>query len=218
MGVKLGQGKKIEGSDFGPDTQDLEINLSKACKDGSVRLRLVGEVNPAYRYWVTNLEKKKRNIITPFFDGETETWEAGDPLASYSDAQKEFFYTINCIDRATGEMKILIIKRTVYQYIYSLAQDPEYGDPTDIENGYDLIISKVSTGPKPMNVKYEIRPGRNTTTLTEEEKGLELHNLAELYKPKSKEDYLEWVKLNTFAMTDNTSETVNETGEDDIPF
>jgi len=219
MGIKLGAGKKIENNNFGPNMKEHELNLSKACDKGTLRVRLVGEVQPGYRYWVKNIEGKHRTVITPYFDREEETWLKGDPLASYQDARKEFFYTINCIDRSDGQMKILPIKRTIYQYIYSIAQDPEYGDPSDEENGYDLIIGKEKTGPLPINVKYTVLPGRNSTPLTADEKGMELFDLAESYKPLSMEAYTEWVSKNTFALTANTETTENTPGtEEDIPF
>ncbi len=217
MGIKLGEGKKIENSNFGPNMRDHEINLSKACDNGALRLRLIGEVQPAYRYWVKTIEGKQRTVITPFFDREEEAWLPGDPLASYSDARKEFFYTINCIDRSDGALKILPIKRTIYQYIYSIAQDPEYGNPSDEENGYDLIISKEKTGPLPMNVKYTVMPGRNATPLSNEEKGMELFDLAEIYKPMEEGAYLDWIQKNTFALSANNESNVSQ-GEDDIPF
>lgn len=215
MGIKLGEGKKVTNEKFAPNMREHEINLSKDCENGPVRLRLVGDVHPAFRYWVKTIDGKNRTVITPYFNSETEEWEPGDPLQNYNDARREFFYTINCIDRATNTMRILIIKKTIYQFIYSIATDPDYGNPADPENGYDIVISKEKTGPLPMNVKYSVLPGRNTTALTEEEKAMELFDLDEIYAPMSKDDYTEWVQKNTFALSANTE--INE-DEEDIPY
>jgi len=217
MGISLGEGKKITNTEFAPNMRDHEINLSKECENGPIRLRLVGDVHPAFRYWVNTVEGKTRTVITPYFNPETEEWEQGDPLQGYNDARREFFYSINCIDRATNTMRILIFKKTIYQFIYSIATDPDYGNPADPDSGYDIVISKEKTGPLPMNVKYAVLPGRNTTALTAEEKAMELFDLDTVYAPMSKDAYLDWIQKNTFALTTNT-EIPEQEGEDDIPF
>jgi len=216
MGVKLGQGKPVSKGGGG-NTSAIEINLSKLNDGESVRVRLVGEVEPAYRYWVKCDNGKQKPIITPYFNRETEVLSSQDPLLGVG--RKEFFYTINAIDRATGEMKVLLLKTSVYRTLMSFAQDEEYGDPSDPDNGYDIVITKESTGPLAMNVKYEVKAGRNTTPLTEEEKNMELHNLAQLYAAPSESEYIEWIKMNTSVLnvpTDNSE--VNIEPEEDIPF
>jgi len=222
--MKFGEGKKLKNGDFGPNTQDLEINLSKLQEGESIKIRLVGEVLPNYRYWVTTRDGKKKPKLTPFFNRETESISSEDPLLG--NAQKEFFYVCNCLVRGNGspEMKILILKSTVYQYLYSLALDDEYGDPADPVTGYDIVITKERTGPKPMNVKYNCRPGRGSTPLTPEEQALELYNLEELYNPGTKSDYVAWVKENTaYLDTEMLNEAygqpdANVKPESDIPF
>ena len=220
MGIKLGKGKVIAKG--GKNSQGLEINLSKLDDGGSIRLRLLGEVEPGYRYWVKCTNGKTKPILTPFFDKETEVLSSKDPLLG--DGRKEFFYTVNAIDRATGELKILLLKTTIYRSLVSLAQDDEYGDCMDEVTGYDIIITKESTGPLPMNVKYEVRAGRDTTPLTAEEKAMELHDLSEIYAPKSEADYIEWIKMETDILNvvpeveTAQVEAVNTDKDTDIPF
>jgi len=169
MGVKFGQGKEYKAGS-GKNMSEIEINLSKLSDGEKVKLRLVGDVCPNYRYWVQTRDGKKKPKLTPFFDRETENMKSGDPLLG--NAQKEFFYTVNCIDRSDGKVKILIMKQTVYRYLYSLACDPDYGDPADALNGYDLHIVKERTGPQPQNVKYNVSPALKLTPLTDEERNL----------------------------------------------
>jgi len=218
--MKFGEGRKPKSNDFGPNTQDLELNLSKLQENGSIKIRLVGEVLPNWRYWVTTRDGKKKPKITPFFDRETEVISSDDPLLG--NAQKEFFYTCNCLVRGNGapEMKILILKSSIYQYLYSLALDEEYGDPADPITGYDIVITKERTGSKPMNVKYNCRPGRGSTPLTPEEQALELHNLEKLYNPGTKEDYITWIKENTTVLDGQMMAEAegNTSREEDIPF
>ena len=218
MGIKLGQGKKI--SKGSGNTSEIEVNVSKLNDGESVRLRLVGDVEPNYRYWVKCSDGKQKPVITPYFNKETESISAQDPLLG--EGRKEFFYTINAIDRASGEMKVLLLKTSIYRTLASFAVDEEYGNPADPDTGYDIIISKERTGPLPMNVKYEVRAGRNTTPLTDEERAMPLHNLAELYAPKDEADYTEWIKMNTDILdvkADPEAYGNSEVkGEEDIPF
>ena len=219
MAIQLGKGKVI--SKGGQNTQGLEIALSKLGDGESIRIRLVGDVEPNYRYWASCTNGKQKPVITPFFDKETEVLSSNDPLLG--DARKEFFYTINAIDRATNEMKILILKMTIYRTLVSFAMDEEYGNPADENSGYDIIITKERTGPKPMNVKYEIRAGRDTAPLTDAEKAMELHKLDELYAAPTEAEYMEWIKINTDILNVVSTpapenDTVNTSTEDDIPF
>jgi hypothetical protein len=219
MGIAFGAGKEIKAGG-GINTRDLEINLSKLAPGEKIKVRLVGDVEPNFRFWTTTREGKKKPKLTPFFNKETESFDSGDPLLGQ--AQKEFFYTVNCIDRSSGELKILILKTTVYRYLYSLATDDDYGNPADPVGGYDINITKEKTGPQAQNVKYNCSPSLKQTPLTDQEKELKLHDLASVYDPGTKEEYLQWVKENTTYLDDDVPYgDVGDKGhdkDDDIPF
>ena len=215
MGIKLGAGKEFKGGS-GKNMSELEINLSKLQDGGKAKLRLIGEIEPNFRFWVGTRDGKKKPILTPFFNKDTENFDPGDPLLG--NAQKEFFYTVNCIDRSDGKVKILILKTTVYRYLYSLANDPDYGDCTDPDSGFDLNIIKERTGPQPQNVKYNVSPSLKMTPLTDDEKVLELHNLGELYCPKSEGEYITWIKENTTILDREIDGDSGHGTEDDVPF
>lgn len=179
-----------------------EIRLSELKDGASLTVRLIGEVHPAYRYWVTDKSGKHFPIIAAGFNSFTEEWDNVENDILYknlgsSKPRLEFYYTINCIDRADGNIKILPLKTTIYNALIDLASNPNYGDPGSIEDGYDITITKERTGPKPMNVKYNILPGRYNTPLTEAERELELYNLAELIRPK--DNYNEYIKEKVLA-------------------
>ena len=214
MGIAFGAGKEIKAG-TGKNMSDIEINLSKL-KDGEkVKLRVVGDVMPNYRYWVKTRDGKKKPRLTPFFDREIESINSADPLLGAG--QKEFFYTVNCIDRSDGKMKILILKTTVYRYLYSLAVDPDYGNCADSTTGFDINIVKERTGPQAQNVKYNVSPSLKLTPLTDEEQAIELHNLEDLYNPGTEEDYLVWIRENTTVLDVENGDPEHGMKED-IPF
>ena len=217
--MKFGEGKSYE-TQGNKNMQESEINVGKLANGGSIRLRLVGNVNPAFRYWVKNRADSPRPKLTPFFNKDTENISSDDPLLGKG--QKEFFYTINCIERVEGapaEMKILIMKTSIYQYLSSLALDEDYGNPADPVTGRDIIITKESTGPKVMNVKYNILPRPAQSPLTPEELALPLHDLAAIYDPGNKESYIEWVRENTTVLDGLiAAEAVAQSNSEDIPY
>lgn len=49
----------------------------------------------------------------------------------------------------------------------------------------------------PQNVKYAVRPGRNVTPLTDEEKSLELYELDAIFKRPTYEEQKEYLIKNT---------------------
>ena len=218
--MKFGEGKNLEITEFKNMSSD-EVNLSNLNPDQSIRVRMVGGVKPLYRFWVKTLNGKNRPVFTPFWDESSEQISFEDPLLQCANARKEFFYLINCINRTDGKMKVLILKKKLYQYIVGLANNPEYGDPTDPTTGYDITVTKKSTGPLPINVAYEAISSRNSTPMNDEESALELFDLDDCYKAMGKEEYINWVVANTGVGGSANSDTPaagTEGKTDDIPF
>jgi len=172
--------------------------------DGENRIRLIGNVMPRYVYWVTNNEGKRTPLECLSFDRDTESFfdkEGTDPVqeidtAVFSD-KPTFSYVCNAIDRKDGQIKLFDLKPTVYKQILDYAMNPEYGNPADEEEGYDITIKREKTGPQVMNVKYTCIPSRRTVALTDEEKALELYDLAKIFKRPSYEDQKDFLLRNT---------------------
>jgi hypothetical protein len=172
--------------------------------DGENRLRLIGNVMPRYVYWLTNNEGKRTPVECLSFVRENETFKdtAGiDPVreidpAIYSE-KPVFSYVCNAIDRKDGQIKLFDLKPTIYRQILDYAMNPEYGNPSDYEEGYDITIKKEKTGPQVMNVKYTCIPSRRTVPLTEAERQLELFDLEKIFKRPSYEEQKEFLLRNT---------------------
>lgn len=198
-----------------------EVNLAKELKDGeSKRFRLLGEVHPCFRYWITTRDGGVMPVIAKGFNPKTEEWDQDDPLAKIPDSENkrtEQFYVINAIDRDTNKVRILPLKPSILKELTALARNPDYGDPTDPVSGYDIIITKIKTGPKPQNVKYQVLPSRNNTPLTQDEQKLELFDLERIYSPR--ENYVEYIKEKSpildFA---NLGDPIPEGEDEDIPL
>jgi hypothetical protein len=169
-----------------------------------LRCRLISGVLPRYVYWVVTKDGKKRSIECLGFNRETQSFDANlqDPMkevpAELYSEKPQFAYVTQVIDRQAQSVALLDpIKKQAFEDIVKLAQNPEYGDPSDPIKGYDLTISKTKTGPLPQNVKYSVLAGRSSTPLTEDEQKLEKYDLEKLFKRPTYEEQKKWLMENT---------------------
>ena len=139
------KGKQSSGSNQRREIERLTLGV------GDTKVRLVGDVMPRYCYWVVTKEGKKMPIECLQFNRETESFDnsAQDPFkeideAIYSD-KPQFSYVCNVIDRADGKIKLFDLRATIYSQIVDYATNPDYGNPADGGNGYDITIKKEKT-------------------------------------------------------------------------
>lgn len=194
-----------------PDRKEVE--RIKIDTNGKVSVRLIGNVLPRYVYWVVTNEGKRMPQECLEFSRTNEDFNSSDrnpfdeiPENVYND-KPQFSYVCNVIDREDGKIKILDLKRTIYNEILKFAKDPEYGNPADDKTGYNITIEKQKTGPLPQNVKYSCLPARASSPLTEEEKKMDLYELDKMFKRPTYEEQRKW-------LIDNTSYFVGLEGDE----
>lgn len=181
-----------------------------------LRARLVGGIIHRYVYWVVTKDGKKRSIECLSFNRETRQFDPNlqDPIKEVpldilgEAAKPQFAYVGQLIDRKTGLVTLFDpIKKQAYDEIVALVRNPDYGNPADEVKGYDLVISKVKTGPLPQNIKYKVLPARGNSPLTAEEKELPLYDLDKLFKRPTYDEQKKWLIENTtYFMLDTGSE------------
>jgi len=141
-------------------------------KDGENTVRLVGGVLPRYVYWLKGTNGKDIPVECLAFDREAEKFnnKEHDHVPEYhSDKKCSWSYSVNCIDLKDGKVKILNLKKKLFEQIVSAADD--LGDPTDPDTGWDVVFKRVKTGPLPFNVEYTLSVLRcKKRALTEAEK------------------------------------------------
>lgn len=142
-------------------------------QDGENRVRLVGDILPRYVYWVAEGGKKLPmdclgfNRNTEVFDNKVQDWVQ----EYYPDLRCGWAYVTTCIDLSDGKVKIFHLKKTLWEQIVKAAA--ELGDPTDFENGWDIVFDREKTGPKAFNVKYHLNViacSKAKRALTDEER------------------------------------------------
>ena len=127
-------------------------------KDGENVVRLFGGVLPRYVYWLKGTNGKDIPIECLAFDREKEKFNnlEHDHVPEYfPDKKCSWAYSINCIDVKNGKVVALNLKKKLFEQIISLAGDLE-ADPTDPDDGWDVVFKRQKTGPLPFNVEYTL--------------------------------------------------------------
>lgn len=149
-------------------------------KDGENTVRLVGGVLPRYVYWLKGSNNKDIPVECLGFNREKEKFDnlEVDHVREFYPEQDEkgkykvncsWSYSVNCIDPSDGKVKVLNLKKKLFEEIIGAAED--LGDPTDPDTGWDIVFKRTKTGPLPFNVSYSLSVLRcKRRALTEEER------------------------------------------------
>ncbi len=151
-----------------------------AYQDGDNVVRIFGGILPRYVYWVKGTNNKDIPIECLAFSRTEEKFnnKEMDHVPAYypeTDAKGKrivncsWSYSINCIDPKDGKVKVLNLKKKLFEQIIAAAED--LGDPTDLDTGWDLKFKRAKTGPLPFNVEYTLQVLKlKQRALTEEER------------------------------------------------
>jgi hypothetical protein len=127
-------------------------------KDGENVVRLFGGVLPRYVYWLKGTNGKDIPVECLAFDREKEKFnnlEHDHVPEFFPDKKCSWAYSINCIDVKNNKVVALNLKKKLFEQIISLAGDLE-ADPTDPDEGWDVVFKRQKTGPLPFNVEYTL--------------------------------------------------------------
>jgi len=137
--------------------------------DGDNTFRMVGDIVARYNYWVASPEGKNLPMECVGFDRESESFKnlEKDWVRHYFPELKcSWAYAVMAIDRADGKLKLLNLKKKMFEQILTVAE--ELGDPTDTEAGWDITVNRKKTGPLAFNVEYTVKQMKlKATTLSE---------------------------------------------------
>lgn len=126
-------------------------------KDGENVVRLIGGVLPRYVYWVKGTNNKDIPLECLAFDRDKEKFnnkQVDHVPEFFPELKCSWSYSINCIDPKDGKVKVLNLKKKLFEQIMTAAED--LGDPTDYDSGWDVVFKRAKTGPLPFNVEYTL--------------------------------------------------------------
>jgi len=127
-------------------------------RDGDNKMRLVGDVLARYVYWIEGENGKNIPLECLSFDRNAERFtniEKDWVREYYPDLKCGWSYAMQCIDPADGKVKVVNLKKKLWEQIITAAED--LGDPTDVATGWDVCFKRVKTGPLPYNVEYQLQ-------------------------------------------------------------
>jgi len=195
-------------------------------KDGSNVFRMFGDILPRYVYWVRTRDGSGSVPIECLsFDRDEERFTnvEKDYVAEYfPDINCGWSYMVLCIDPATGTVKAMGLKKKMFEQIILASED--LGDPTDLETGWDVVVSRKKNGPKAFNVEYTVdvlKCQKNQKPITEDEKALvEAAKTVEEYYPRqSPADQLAFLKRSILPEEEesNVDEEAVDVLEEEVP-
>lgn len=132
-------------------------------RDGTNTIRIFGNLLAKYNYWIDKVpfEDLTFNRETQVRDSAEKDWVK----EYYPDLKSQFGYVIQCLDlndRNNPKVVVFDVKKKLLEQIQAAAVDlAEEGedplDPTDLDNGWDIVWDRKKTGPSTMNVAHELR-------------------------------------------------------------
>lgn len=146
-------------------------------KDGENTLRMIGGILPRYLYWAKSNDGKNIPLECLAFDREEEKFNNKDEdivQQYYPDLKCSWAYSCNCIATVDGVKKVIVfnMKKKLWEQICSAASDLGL-DPTDHDEGFDIVFKRAKTGPLAFNVEYTLSQLKlKKRALTEEEREL----------------------------------------------
>ena len=182
-------------------------------KDGENVVRLIGGILPRYVYWLKGTNNKDIPVECLAFNRDKEKFdnlEKDHVPEFFPDKRCSWAYSINCIDPKDGKVKILNLKKKLFEQILTAAED--LGDPTDFDTGWDVVFKRQKTGPLPFNVEYTLNVLRcKVRALSDEER--ELANSAESIDTKTIRPTPDEVK----AILEKITSTSDDSDDSDLP-
>lgn len=190
-------------------------------KDGENTVRLIGGVLPRYIYWVKGTNNKDIPIECLAFSRDKEKFDNLEKdwvPEYYGDLKCSWSYAVNCIDPRDGKVKVLNLKKKLFEQILTAAED--LGDPTDYDTGWDVVFKRVKTGPLPFNVEYTLqvlRCKQRALSNTDRELADKAQNIDEKYPrptPDEVKALIEKLQSAHDEETDNQSDSEREAVKD----
>ena len=105
-------------------------------------------------------------------------------LAEDMRVQLRVLYNIVDLDDPAIGVQIMSTGPKIFRDVLSYFADPEWGDLTDPETGYDISIQRSGTG---FQTQYTVRPKKNPSPIADPDWLSQLHDLDEFSKPADEE-------------------------------
>jgi len=195
-----------------------------AFKDGENTIRIFGEVLPRYIYWLKGKNGKDLPVECLSFDRNKEkfTNQEKDWVREYfPDLKCSWAYVVQGFDVAEKKPVVINLKKKLFEQILNAAED--LGDPTSVEDGWDIVFKKQKTGSLAFNVEYTLSVLRcKKRALTDEELQIveSAQSIDELVPRLTADEQKKFIEENILDSAKSDEEVPEEMQEsvEDIPY
>ena len=195
-----------------------------AFKDGENTIRIFGEVLPRYIYWLKGKNGKDLPVECLSFDRNKEkfTNQEKDWVREYfPDLKCSWAYVVQGFDVAEKKPVVINLKKKLFEQILNAAED--LGDPTSVEDGWDIVFKKQKTGSLAFNVEYTLSVLRcKRRALSDEELQIveSAQSIDELVPRLTADEQKKFIEENILDSAKSDEEVPEEMQEsvEDIPY
>ena len=145
-------------------SDSIKVVYAKLVSGVPFQFRVYGNVLRRYQYWIKNAAGKNMPFENLAFNRDTEKFDSGDgdpvresgltELSTYTNKvepiKSKRAYAIQVINRATNQLEVLDLKKSIFDGMISYMQDAELDDVTAVE----WVVKK--TGATWNDTKYEL--------------------------------------------------------------
>ena len=200
--------------------------------DGINKFRIIGSVVPGYKYWLKTRDDTSVPMDCLGFNRETEQFDnkIRDVVREYfPDKKCSWAYQSFVIDRTDGKVKLFDHKKKLFESILDAAKK-KLGDPTDPNEGWDVVFTRTKTGPLPFNVEYRLETfSLENSPLSEEdlaaiaeitEKFGTVEDVTKLPTPETQESFIkDYILPKEEEVDESVKNELGDSGmDDDIPM
>lgn len=152
---------------FNGSAKKSEVTYMKLVDGSNNVFRILpNSLLPSYQYWVRGANGKELPFEALQFDRATEKFvntrncpikDLGlkDPKDPSKDLRCSWAYKCLVINKATGKVEVLALKKGIIEDIKSVAGQMGM-DPTDVDTGTWFTVERKKTGSQVFNVEYKV--------------------------------------------------------------
>ncbi len=136
-------------------------------------------------------------------------------LSTQIASRRRVFYNIIDLDDVESGVQVFSSGVTIFKELLMYVADPDWGDITDPDEGYDIIIDREGTG---IDTKYTVRAKKNPTALIDPALLEDLRDLDEMVEILPYEQVKAIYEGEEFVKEEKKEEPVKRTKKDSTPM
>jgi hypothetical protein len=195
----------IQFNKLSGEAKSSDVTYMKLVNGINVFRILPDSILPSYTYWIKGAEGRELPFECLQFVRDREKFDNSlpDPVKDLGikndkgeDVRCQWAYKALVINKATGAVEVLQLKKGILNDIISVAKQTGM-DPTDLDTGCWIHVERKKTGPLPYNVEYAVQQLKCISSPLEpeyRELAQNARNIEEMFPRETYEEQMERLK------------------------